>query len=48
MLAALQQSYLKQLTSMASGGGGSGDVFGPALKRLTQQGIQAEVEAEGE
>lgn len=48
MLAQLQQQYVKVLTSVASGGGGSGDVFSPALKRATQQGIQAEVEAEGD
>lgn len=47
MLAQLQQAYVKTLTSMASGGGGSGDVFTPALKKLTQQGMQAEAEAEG-
>jgi hypothetical protein len=46
MAGALQQAYLRQLISMASGGGGSGDVFSPMLKRATQQGIQAEVEAE--
>jgi len=44
MLAALQQSYLRQLTSIASGGGGSGDVFTPAVDKAIQQGYQAEAE----
>jgi len=47
MVAALQQAEVKQLVSIASGGGGSGDVITPMLKKVTEQGIQAAAEAEG-